>query len=205
MIGVTWFVAGGGFEHTHIALDVRDRRPIYRQNPLRHKLALRLAYDATGQAIGVDLSGRVSASKAIISNLTLWDTYGKLIGLDHTASGIRKRFNNLRACEFSLGNPEARAMTLTGNLSNLRAAPERQQRALHSRGLDVALERRNEPFIGKRCDFSNIDADDEFREKGSRGHADGAAIASEASVLHDCVFEFQFDLIRSPHSGLKSS
>ncbi|MCM3900456.1 MAG: hypothetical protein ND866_02005, partial [Pyrinomonadaceae bacterium] len=60
--------------------------------------ALRLAYDATGQAIGVDLlSGeRVSASKAIISNLTLWDTYGKLIGLDHTASGIRKR---LKICE----------------------------------------------------------------------------------------------------------
>jgi len=60
--------------------------------------ALRIAYDATGQAIGVDLlSGeRVSASKAIVSNLTLWDTYGKLIGLNHTPSEIRKSVNNLR-------------------------------------------------------------------------------------------------------------
>ncbi|MCM3873852.1 MAG: NAD(P)-binding protein [Pyrinomonadaceae bacterium] len=60
--------------------------------------ALRLAYDATGQAIGVDLlSGeRVTASKAIVSNLTLWDTYGKLIGLNHTPTEIRKRLNNLR-------------------------------------------------------------------------------------------------------------
>jgi phytoene dehydrogenase-like protein len=61
--------------------------------------ALRLAYDATGQAIGVDLlSGeRVSASKAIVSNLTQWDTYGKLIGLNHTPSEIRKSLNNLRS------------------------------------------------------------------------------------------------------------
>lgn len=61
--------------------------------------ALRLAYNATGQAIGVDLlSGeRVSASKAIVSNLTLWDTYGKLIGLDHTPSEIRKSLKDLRA------------------------------------------------------------------------------------------------------------
>jgi phytoene dehydrogenase-like protein len=60
--------------------------------------ALRLAYDATGQAIGVDLlSGeRVSASRAIVSNLTVWDTYGKLIGLNHTPSPIRKSLNNLR-------------------------------------------------------------------------------------------------------------
>jgi len=60
--------------------------------------ALRLAYDAAGQAVGVDLlSGeRVSASKAIVSNLTLWDTYGKLIGLNHTPSEIRKSLNNLR-------------------------------------------------------------------------------------------------------------
>ncbi len=59
---------------------------------------LRLAYDATGRAIGVDLlSGeRVNASKAIVSNLTLWDTYGKLIGLDHTPSEIRKKLKTLR-------------------------------------------------------------------------------------------------------------
>lgn len=61
--------------------------------------ALRLAYSTTGQAIGVDLlSGeRVVATKAIVSNLTLWDTYGKLIGLDHTPSEIRKSLKDLGA------------------------------------------------------------------------------------------------------------
>src|SRR6185369_6307662 len=45
---------------------------------------LRLAYDETGSAIGIDLlSGeRVIAKKAIVSNLTIWDTYGKLVGLN---------------------------------------------------------------------------------------------------------------------------
>lgn len=60
--------------------------------------ALRLAYDQTERAIGVDLlSGeRVEASRAIVSNLTLWDTYGKLIGLNHTPAEIRTSMNNLR-------------------------------------------------------------------------------------------------------------
>ena len=56
---------------------------------------LRLAYDETGAAIGVDLlSGeRVIAAKAIISNLTIWDTYGKLVGLNRTPSEIKKLLN----------------------------------------------------------------------------------------------------------------
>ncbi|HZN05136.1 MAG TPA: FAD-dependent oxidoreductase, partial [Pyrinomonadaceae bacterium] len=44
---------------------------------------LRLAYDERGErAAGVDLlSGEtVIAGKAVVSNLTVWDTYGKLIG-----------------------------------------------------------------------------------------------------------------------------
>ena len=53
---------------------------------------LRLSYDSGGSAAGVDLlSGEtVTASKAIISNLTLWDTYGKLVGLNRTPNEIRK-------------------------------------------------------------------------------------------------------------------
>jgi phytoene dehydrogenase-like protein len=82
--------------------------------------ALRLAYDATGQAIGVDLlSGeRVIASRAIVSNLTLWDTYGKLIGLNHTPSEIRKRFNDLRTWGvylLYLGMSESAASRLSNN------------------------------------------------------------------------------------------
>jgi C-3',4' desaturase CrtD len=62
---------------------------------------LRLAYDSTGGgavASGVDLlSGeKVTASKAIVSNLTLWDTYGKLVGLNRTPIEIRKELKSLR-------------------------------------------------------------------------------------------------------------
>ena len=59
---------------------------------------LRLSYDSTGAAVGVDLlSGEtVPASKAVVSNLTVWDTYGKLVGLNRTPTEIRKQLNELR-------------------------------------------------------------------------------------------------------------
>jgi C-3',4' desaturase CrtD len=59
---------------------------------------LRLAYDSSGRATGVDLlSGEtVEASKAVISNLTIWDTYGKLVGLSRTPNEIRKQMTSLR-------------------------------------------------------------------------------------------------------------
>jgi len=58
---------------------------------------LRLAYDEAGRAIGIDLlSGeRVFANKAIVSNLTIWDTYGKLIGLNRTPAEIKKRLSTV--------------------------------------------------------------------------------------------------------------
>ena len=59
---------------------------------------LRLACDSGGAAVGVDLlSGeRVTASRAIVSNLTIWDTYGKLVGLNRTPTEIRKQLQELR-------------------------------------------------------------------------------------------------------------
>jgi phytoene dehydrogenase-like protein len=59
---------------------------------------LRLAYDQSGEAIGVDLlSGeRVSATRAIVSNLTIWDTYGKLVGLNRTPPEIKKQLSALQ-------------------------------------------------------------------------------------------------------------
>ncbi|HKO45832.1 MAG TPA: FAD-dependent oxidoreductase [Pyrinomonadaceae bacterium] len=59
---------------------------------------LRLSYDSAGKAIGVDLltGETVHVSRAIISNLTIWDTYGKLIGLNRTAPQLRKTMNELR-------------------------------------------------------------------------------------------------------------
>jgi prolycopene isomerase len=52
---------------------------------------LRLAYDKKGVAVGVDLltGERVLAKHAIISNLTIWDTYGKLVGLNRTPAAIK--------------------------------------------------------------------------------------------------------------------
>ena len=59
---------------------------------------LRLAYDESGRALGVDLlSGeRVLAKKAVVSNLTIWDTYGKLVGLNRTPPKIKKQLNSLQ-------------------------------------------------------------------------------------------------------------
>ena len=56
---------------------------------------LRLSYDEAGRATGIDLlSGeRVFAKKAIVSNLTVWDTYGKLVGLNRTPPEIKKQLS----------------------------------------------------------------------------------------------------------------
>jgi C-3',4' desaturase CrtD len=81
---------------------------------------LRLAYDSTGAARGVDLlSGEsVTASRAIVSNLTIWDTYGKLVGLNRTPTEIRKKLNGLRgwgAYLIYVGIDEPAAASLRAN------------------------------------------------------------------------------------------
>jgi C-3',4' desaturase CrtD len=60
--------------------------------------ALRVALDARGRAAGVDLiSGeRIEASRAVVSNLTVWDTYGKLLGADRTPPDVRAQLKSLR-------------------------------------------------------------------------------------------------------------
>ena len=60
--------------------------------------ALRLAYDSRGRAAGVTLlSGEtVEATSAVVSNLTVWDTYGKLVGADRTPPGVRAVLKRLR-------------------------------------------------------------------------------------------------------------
>jgi phytoene dehydrogenase-like protein len=60
---------------------------------------LRLAYNSDGSAAGVDLlSGEtLLASKAVVSNLAVWDTYGKLVGLSRTPSEIRRELATLES------------------------------------------------------------------------------------------------------------
>ncbi len=81
---------------------------------------LRLSYDSSGAAVGLDLlSGEtVTATRAIVSNLTVWDTYGKLVGLNRTPTEIRKQINSLRSCGaylMYLGVDEAAAASLVPN------------------------------------------------------------------------------------------
>ncbi|HJP94261.1 MAG TPA: FAD-dependent oxidoreductase [Pyrinomonadaceae bacterium] len=58
---------------------------------------LRLSYDEAGRATGVDLlSGERVFARKIVSNLTIWDTYGKLVGLNRTPTEIKKRVNTLQ-------------------------------------------------------------------------------------------------------------
>ncbi|HEV8141063.1 MAG TPA: FAD-dependent oxidoreductase [Pyrinomonadaceae bacterium] len=60
---------------------------------------LRLAYRSSGAPEGVDLlSGeRVTATRAIVSNLTVWDTYGKLIGLRYTPAKLSAQLRQMSA------------------------------------------------------------------------------------------------------------
>ncbi len=79
--------------------------------------ALRLAYDSSGYAIGVDLlSGEnIEATRAIISDLTVWDTYGRLVGPGRAPGDIRLRLKSLRgwgAYLLYLGLDEAAASRL---------------------------------------------------------------------------------------------
>ena len=60
---------------------------------------LRLSYGTDGKPVGVDLlSGeRVIAKHAIISNLTIWDTYGKLVGPSRTPREVAIELKKLTA------------------------------------------------------------------------------------------------------------
>jgi phytoene dehydrogenase-like protein len=81
---------------------------------------LRLAYSSDGLATGVDLlSGeRVTATRAVVSNLTVWDTYGKLIGLSRTPASISAQLRQLQgwgAYLLFLGMDRVAASRLSSN------------------------------------------------------------------------------------------
>jgi phytoene dehydrogenase-like protein len=81
---------------------------------------LRLAYGSDGYPTGVDLlSGeRVRATRAIVSNLTVWDTYGKLIGLSRTPASISTQLRKLQswgAYLLFLGMDRAASARLSSN------------------------------------------------------------------------------------------
>ena len=81
---------------------------------------LRLAYDSAGRAKGIDLltGETIASSRAIISNLTVWDTLGKLVGLNRTPVEIRKMVASIKgwgAYLFYLAINEATAANLASD------------------------------------------------------------------------------------------
>ncbi len=79
--------------------------------------ALRLVYGEGGGAAGVTLlSGEVvEATRAVVSNLTVWDTYGKLVGAERTPTEVRALLKQLRgwgAYQIFLGVDEEAAQRL---------------------------------------------------------------------------------------------
>jgi C-3',4' desaturase CrtD len=92
--------------------------------------ALRLAFDPRGRANGVTLltGETVGVSRAVVSNLTVWDTYGKLVGAEHTPAHVRARLKGLRgpgAYQIFLSLDEEAARRLPSD--RLLAPGERQE------------------------------------------------------------------------------
>jgi phytoene dehydrogenase-like protein len=133
---------------------------------------LRLAYAETGTPHGVDLlSGeRMSATRAIVSNLTAWDTYGKLVGLRHTPPDITAQLRQMNAWgvyqifilldESAAASTPARKMMFAS--SAVDAPPEH---------LMLSIGSPRNPPDGKRCatvtSFTNVDEWFAFHEDAS--------------------------------------
>jgi C-3',4' desaturase CrtD len=60
--------------------------------------AVRLALDSAGRAAGVVLltGETLEARRAVVSNLTVWDTYGKLLGTGATPTAVRSSLKAVR-------------------------------------------------------------------------------------------------------------
>lgn len=91
-----WEIDGGGqaLAHSLAASAKASGAKLRLDTPV-----LRLAYATSGEPIGVDLlSGeQVTATRAIISNLTAWDTYGKLVGLAKTPPALSSQLRKLQS------------------------------------------------------------------------------------------------------------
>ena len=101
---------------------------------------LRLAYEESGRAVGVDLlSGeRVFAKKAIVSNLTIWDTYGKLVGLNRTPGEIKKHLSTLHGAGVYVvyaGMDESAVARLPAELMRVEDSEGEFTMAISSRGM----------------------------------------------------------------------
>ncbi|HZI20805.1 MAG TPA: FAD-dependent oxidoreductase [Pyrinomonadaceae bacterium] len=95
---------------------------------LLNTTALRLVFDSAGRAAGVDLLGgvRLGATRAVVSNLTIRDTYDRLVGRERTPPEVAARLKTLRgdgACLVFVGVEEEAAGRLPSERVIAAAAP----------------------------------------------------------------------------------
>lgn len=97
--GGIYEICGGSIEMIKILITaLREKGATVRCNAA----ARRFVYDARGNISGAELmTGEIlSATRATISNLTVWDTYAKLVGHDRTPAELRTRLKEMsgRGC-----------------------------------------------------------------------------------------------------------
>ena len=171
---------------------------------------LRLAHDEAGRASGVVLlSGEtVAAGRAVVSNLTVWDTYGKLVGLSRTPADVRARLKRLRGWgayqmflsvdeEAAARLPADKILALTdwqrgrgfdpeGALFMLGAAPVWDARApAGKRAVTVSAFTEAEPWFSFHEDETNHEEQDQraLEDWWSRMHAALPELGGGAEVL----------------------
>src|SRR5437773_5775305 len=181
-----------------LARSIKENAGVIRLN----SPVLRLAYSSDGSAIGIDLlSGeRVIATRAIVSNLTIWDTYGKLIGPGRTPKTIALQLKNLHAWGAYLlfaAIEEAAASSLPANqvlivtdlLESLVYVPDEMQLVL---SISPEWDRRGPP--GKRAvtisTFTHVDEWFSFhQDETAHEEQDQATLERLWSRLHTAMPE----------------
>lgn len=164
--------------------------------------ALRLAYDSVGRAVGVHLlSGEtVDASRAVVSNLTVWDTFGKLAGLDHTPPDIRKRLKGTSgwgAYLLFLGVDEARAQSFSaGHIIAVTDLQDGQTYDPTEAQLTFALSSQQDPRgpVGRRAATVQLFADVEqwftyHKDESEHEQQDQATLETVWTRLHTALPE----------------
>ena len=163
---------------------------------------LRLAYSSDGTPAGIDLLNgeRVFATHAIISNLTVWDTYGKLIGMTRTPSAVSTQLKQMRARgayqifmsmnrSTAMHLSSAHIMALTDWQTNQSYNPEYNQLAL-SLPADLDSSTTEGPVPVSLSTFTNVEDWFSFhKDHSAHEEQDQSVLETVWSRLHAAVPE----------------
>jgi phytoene dehydrogenase-like protein len=164
---------------------------------------LRLAYDESGRATGVDLlSGERVFARKIVSNLTVWDTYGKLVGLNRTPAEIKKRVNAVRGTgvyvvyasieEAAVARLPAERMLVKDNLGEFTLAIAGRRAATFTTRTDV------EPWFSYQSSEEDYDEWDQsaLGEFWNRLHAALPELGGDIEVIETANPRTYYDVTR---------